>query len=323
MRAAFLVGWVSLSLVAVAHAGEHTARWTRVQIELEGDFSSELESALRADLEASLRADGFALTSPMEGGEEQGATVRVHAPRDELRACVVRIEIAATGRVVERTIHLARVPRDAWSVAIAAGVSEFVRAVSRDSPPREERMSVHAPPLLDHDEGLFDSGVALELETFVPVLSIGMRSAYEHYLGGQTLVGADLHARLFVDSRVALELSLGARLGADMSAAHDPMPSSMLLLDIGSSARILGDPSPVRLDAFVLGRLGQVAFRRGPESVNDGVVAMLRVGLRALVAFERSELGLEVGIGVPVLGLEGVSGVEFRSGVTFFSELIP
>lgn len=323
MRAAVLVGWASLWLVTTAYADDRAARWTRVQIELEGAFSTELESALRADLEASLRADGFALTNSMEGREERSAIVRVRAPSDELRACAVRIEVAATGRVAERTIHLARVPRDAWSVAIAAGVSEFVHAVSRDSLPREGPVSVHGPPDLDTDEDVYDGSAGLEPETFVSALSIGMRSAYEFYSGGQMLVGADLHARLFVASRVALELSLGARLGVDMRTAVEPKQTSMLLVDIGPSARIIDFPSPVRLDAFILGRLGQVAFRAGPESVINGVVAMVRVGFRALVAFERSELGIELGLGVPLLGLEGVSGVEFRGGVTFFSELIP
>jgi hypothetical protein len=337
MRAAFFLGWASLWLATIAHADESRSRWTSIEIALEGAFGVELEAAVRADLEASLRADGLLPMRPTESRARASARVRVRAPSADIRVCAVLIEEGVTGRTLERNIDLARVPRDGWSVAIAAGVSELLRATSPASLGRafrEEPPTMHAPPLIDTSDA--DGGYHEEL-AFVPTLAIGARSAFEFFLGGQMLVGGDVLTRFFFASRLALEVSLGARLGLDVVTPRGRIRSSALLVDVGPNIRILSEPSQVRLDAFLLARVAQVMFEADPypgstAQTAESLVIALRMGMRLLFAIERSEIGIELGLGVPVLGFEvsdersvltGVSGMEVRGGLSFFSEVIP
>ncbi|UJR80080.1 hypothetical protein [Sandaracinus amylolyticus] len=338
---------IELIAGAVAFAQEEIREPApRVELGLEGEWPDALRLAVRADLDAALRAQGLELVHAEDGAERVVATVRVTAPSESAPACLVRIDDVITGKHVERAVDLTRVPSDGWSVAIAAGADELLRAswaelAIADAPPP----AIEPPPAVEAyveqrviapivDERL---AAALSPPLPRPALSLGARGAVEGYLGGLTLFGGDLTVRLYLAERVGLELGLGARVGLDEESARGVVRSWMLGGELGPVFLLVSAPSPVRLEAFVVARAGWLSFEadaNGGSIAQDaaGAVVMARAGLRAALAIDRSELGVALGLGVPILGREaiddrgvvvGLTGLEIHAALSFAVEVLP
>lgn len=318
----------------------------RVELALEGAWPDALRGAVRADLEASLRAQGLELVHAADGAERVVATVRVTAPRDEARSALIAIDDVVTGKHVERAVDLTRVPEDGWSVAIAAGADELLRASWAElailgAPPPAIEPPAAVETLVEDRvvRPLVEQRVARALDPELPrpSLALGARGALESYVGGQTLLGGDLMLRLWLASRVGLELAAGARAGLDVDTARGRVRSWSLGGELGPTFLLVPPPSPVRLEAFVVARVAYVAYDPDANEGSlaqraDGVAVIGRVGLRAAVGIDRSELGVQLGVGVPFLGFDasdesgaitGVSGVEVHAAITFLAEVMP
>lgn len=318
----------------------------RVELALEGAWADPLRVAVRADLEASLRAQRIELVHAADGAERVVATIRITAPSPSVPACLVRIDDAITGKHVERAVDLARVPVDGWSVAIAAGADELLRAswaelAIEDAP----------PPAIDPPDAIaaiveerivgprVERRVAEALSPPLPrpALALGAGFAVEGYLGGQTLLGGDVRVRLWLVDRVGVDLALGGRGGLDVAGEAGVVRSWALGGDLGPTFLLVPAPSPVRLEAFAALRASYLRF---DAEANAGFVAggaeglamIGRAGLRASLAIDRTEVGLAIGAGVPLLGLEardergaitGVSGLEISGALSMMVEALP
>ncbi|MDQ3037125.1 MAG: hypothetical protein M3Y87_32325, partial [Myxococcota bacterium] len=170
-----------------------------------------------------------------------------------------------------------------------------------------------------------------------PALALGARAALEGYLGGQTLLGGDVMLRLWLASRFGLELAAGGRAGLDVDTPRGRVRSWSLGAELGPTFLLVSPPSPVRLEVFVVGRVAYVVYDADASAGSiaqraDGIAVIARAGLRAAFAIDRSELGVQIGVGVPLLGFDasdesgaitGVSGLEVHAAITFLAEVLP
>lgn len=339
-----------IALVSFAWTGEASAQEEapapRVELGLVGEWPDSLRAALRADLGASMRAQGLELVHAEDGAERVVATIRVTAPSPSAPACLVRIDDVLTGKHVERAVDLTRVPSDGWSVAIAAGADELLRASWAElALAGAPEPLVPPPPAVEAivEDRIVAPMIEERLEAALfpplprPTLSLGVRGAVEGSLGGLTLLGGDVAVRLYLVERVGLELALGARGGLDVESARGSVRSWLLGAELGPVFLLVPAPSPVRLEALVTLRAGWLAFEVEPNAGSlaqdhAGGVVVARAGLRAALAVDRSELGVAVGVGVPILGREvsdergaivGLTGLEIHAALSWIVEVLP
>jgi hypothetical protein len=350
MRAAsVLVLGLVLSVSCIARAQEQPGELEpppRIELALDGEWPEPLRVALRADLGASLRGQGLELVHAADGAGRVIATVRVDVPTEDSPRAAVRIEDRITGKHVERTVELRRVPPDGWSVAIAAGADELLRASWAElTVAGAPAPVIEPPPAVEAivEERIVTPIVERHLEEALsppqrrPALSLGVRAALEGYNGGQVHVGGDLMVQIWLIDRLGIELAFGGRGGLDHEAARGRVRSWALGGELGLVALLVSPPSAIRVETFAVVRTSYVAF---DAEANTGSIArdsvglavFGRAGLRAGAAIDRGSVGAELSVGGPFLALDatdergavtGASGIELHAAVYAAFEVAP
>jgi hypothetical protein len=279
-----------------------------VALALEDEWPEPLRVALRADLSASLRDEGFELVHAADGAAGVLALVRIAMlEHGKVR---VRIEDALTERVLE----LAAAPRDAWSVAIAAGADELLRAswvelmlddapppVSPPPPAVERSLARHVAPervrSLRADAGRF---------------RLAARAGLEFYRAGELYLGGDLLARLRLLGPLALELALGGRAAPEHESSGGSVRSWSAGGDLSLALGVLpASLQKLELDLVLGLRAAYVAYQasanQGSTATSaDGALLVLRASARPALRLGPLWLALQLGLGVPLLGVEAV-----------------
>jgi len=294
-------------------------------------------SKVLGDLRAGLSSRGID-TCPDETGpsnEPPLAWVRIAALEKKSVVLTVEIRDAVTAKRVSRDVDLAAVPADGRAFAIALAVDELVWAswaeiaLARKSRQQASSKPRPAPP----PEVV--QGVESELTSSGPAPKLGVRFATEHYLGGQTLLGADAATILPLSERFALDLDAGGRVGLGTDAPHGDVHSSSI--GFGASGRYAFVHSSFADVGLSLGLRAAVVRFRGSASPGaegeevSGLTLYARGG-----PFATLRLGGPVGVdagfgaGAPLRALEatdtgkvvsGVSGAEFFAQLGFTVEL--
>jgi hypothetical protein len=294
-------------------------------------------SRVLGDLRAGLTSRGID-ACPDETGpnnEPPLATVRIAALEKKSVVLTVEIRDAVTAKRVSRDIDLAAVPADGRAFAIAIAIDELVWAswaevaLARKSRKQTTSAPRPAPP----PEVV--KGVESELPSSGPASKLGVRFAMEHYLGGQTLLGADAATILPLGERFALDLDAGGRVGLDADAPHGDVHSSSI--GFGASGRFAFVHTSFADVGVALGvRAAVVRFRgtAAPGAQGEELSGLTVYGRGGAFTGLRLagpvSLDAGFGAGAPFRALEatdagqvvsGVSGAEFYAQLGFTVEL--
>jgi len=289
------------------------------------------------DLRAGLTSRGID-ACPDETGpsnEPPLASVRIAALEKKSVVLTVEIRDAVTAKRVSRDVDLAAVPVDGRAFAIAIAVDELVWAswaeiaLAKKSRQQATSKPRPAPP----PEVV--AGVESELPSSGPAPKLGVRFAVEHYLGGQTLLGADAATILPLSARFALDLDAGGRVGLGTDAPHGDVHSSSI--GFGASGRYAFVHTSFADVGLALGLRAAVVRFRGtaaPGAEGEELSGLTLYGRAGAFAGLRlgGPVGLDAGFGAgaPFRALEatdtgqvvsGVSGAEFFAQLGFTVEL--
>lgn len=301
-----------------------------------GAWPSGFADKVLGDLRAGLDARGID-ACPDETGpssEKPLATVRVAALDRKSVAVTVEIRDAVTAKRVSRDLDLTLVPSDGRAFAIAIAVDELVWAswaeiaLARKS--RQGAANAGRPPPPEVVEG-----VESELPASGPAPKLGVRFAVEHYLGGQTLLGADAATLLPLGARFALNFEAGGRVGLRAQAPHGDVLSSAV--GFGAGGRYAFVRTGFADVGLNLGLRAAVVRFRGAAAPGADAAELSGLTLYARGgAFAALHLGgpfgldAALGAGAPLRALEatdagqvvsGVSGAEFFAQLGFTVEL--
>ena len=292
----------------------------------EGQWPTGFADKVLGDLRAGLTNRGIDACADGTGPSTEPplATVRVASVDKKSVAVSVEIRDAVTEKRVSRDVDLARVPADGRAFATAIAVDELVWASWAEiALAKRHRSERAAPETRKAPPPEVVAGVGRELPS-ERSSELALRFAGEHYLGGQTLLGADAATLLPLSERLMLDLGAGIRQGLRVAAPDGHVLSSAI--GIGGSLRFALVHLPVADVGVSLGsRVASTRFRGaagagGEQAELSGLTAYARAG-----AFTSLHLGGAfrfdgaIGGGAPLRALEatddgrvvtGVSGLE-------------
>jgi hypothetical protein len=159
-----------------------------------------VRDALERQLAAELATHAIDLCRVLPGNPQVLAHVRLQAPLPGLSPALVRIR--TPGASVVRSLDLTTLPHDARPAAVASSVDELLRsllanppAAEPDAPPSDPASSVagHQPRAAQR-----------------PIFEIGAAGAASTFFEQRDALGADLRARYWLSSNVALSTRAGA-----------------------------------------------------------------------------------------------------------------
>jgi hypothetical protein len=321
---------------AEAACGSATRPWVSLGF-ADGSWPPGFAEKVLADLRAGLTSRGIDACPDDSGPLTQPplATVRV-APLDQKSVAVtVEIRDAVTAKRVSRDVDLALVPPDGRAFAIAIAVDELVWASWAEiALARKSRKQAASTPRAAPPPEVVE-GVESELPPSGPAPKLGVRFATEHYLGGETLLGADAAVILPLGERFALDFDAGYRTGVGADAPHGDVHSSSVGFTAGGRyAFVHASFADVGLALGL--RAAVVRFRgsAGPGAEGtelSGLTLFARAGaFTGLRLAGPLALDAGFGAGAPLRALEatdtgqvvsGVSGAEFFAQLGFTVEL--
>lgn len=220
--------------VTPARAGCSTVGNESVVLRLSSDLERGFRVRLLAELDAVLAERGIDVCSEPLAGESPTASITIEAhASDEVEVEVVSRR-EGSERQLQRLVALAEVPRDSRAFTVALVTDELLRAVSTalledlrlDDEPPSAAPALASAPLLDAPAADPEQSRSWR---------VGIRSAAEHFLGGQTHVGGDGLLQMTLGGNFALELALGLRQGLAVDTSNGRVTSHALTA--GSNVR--------------------------------------------------------------------------------------
>jgi hypothetical protein len=217
---------------------------------------------------------------------------------------------------------LDELPADGRAFALAVAAEELLRAswaelALREAPPEVKA----APPQVKNivRDSLTDSPAQADREAMAQRM-VAARLAFEHYLAGQTHVGADLAVRQRLARRFQVEATLGGRTALQEKSASGSVSGYALS---ASAAMLFGFIAEPGLHLFAESgvRGARVWFRGEPTAMGaqgqsfSGWAVFGRGGLGAEVGSSGLSAGLRLGLGAPISTLEARDGDETVTGV--------
>jgi hypothetical protein len=336
---AILLASLGIAWMAPAHAetcGSPQRPWVSLTF-ADGSWAPGFEQKVLGDLRAGLTSRGIDACSGESGpsSEPPLATVRVAALDKKSVAVTVEVRDAVTAKRVSRDVDLAPVPADGRAFAIAIAVDELVWASWAEiALAKKSRQQATSKPRPAPPPEVVE-GVESELPPNGPAPKLGLRFAIEHYLGGQTLLGADAATILPLSERFALDLEAGGRVGLDADAPHGDVHSSSI--GFGASGRYAFVHTSFADIGLALGLRAAVVRFRGsasPGAEGEELSGLTLYGRGGAFTGLRlgGAMGLDAGFGAgaPLRALEatdagkvvsGVSGAEFFARLGFTVEL--
>jgi len=275
------------------------------------------------DLRAGLTNRGIDACADGTGPSKEAPLATVHIASVDKKSVAVSVEVrdAVTEKRVSRDVDLERVPPDGRAFAIAIAVDELVWAswaeiaLAKSRRPKQAAPRASKPPPREVVEGV-EKALPSERSS-----ELALRFAGEHYLGGQTLFGADAATLLPLSERFTLDLGAGIRQGLRVAAPDGHVLSSAI--GLGGSVRLALFRAPAADVGMSLGsRIAVTRFRgaagAGAEQAElSGLTAYARVG-----AFTSLHLGgtfrldAAIGGGAPLRALEASDGGRVVTGVS-------
>jgi hypothetical protein len=324
----FTVTWAARS-EAEPTCGSTTRPWVSITFAA-GDWPRGFGEKVLADLRGGLTNRGIDACADASGpsSERPLATVVVASVDKQSVAVSVEVRDAVTAKRVSRDVDLARVPPDGRAFAIALAVDELVWASWAEVALAKTRSQTPHPATPPPPEVV--AGVASELpRRDEPSSELVLRFAIEHYLGGQTHLGADFGTLVPLAPRFSLDLGAGFRQGLPVSAPDGRVLSSAI--GIGAGLRFALLHSAAADAGLSLGARVAVTQFRGSAGAdadqNDfsGLTVYARFGaFTSLRLTGPLHLDAALGAGAPLRALEAtdnghdVTGV---SGLELFGEL--
>jgi hypothetical protein len=291
-----------------------------------GAWPASFADKVLGDLRAGLTNRGIEACADGTGPTNVQPLASVQIASVDKKSVAVSVEIrdAVTEKRVSRDVDLARVPADGRAFAIAIAVDELVWASWAElALARTRRAAQAVPKQAKAPPPEVVQGVADELPS-QPSSQLDLRFAGEHYLGGQTLLGADLAALLPLAERLTLDLGAGIRQGLRVSAPDGHVLSSAI--GLGASLRFAFLHATAADVGLSLGSRVAITRFRGAALGNaeqaelSGLTAYARAGaFTALHLGGAFRLDGAAGGGAPFRALEatddgrvvtGVSGME-------------
>jgi hypothetical protein len=300
----------------------------RIAVRFEEGWPTALREAVRADLEATMGPQRFELVDS-ESPLEVAASLWLSAPTADRPRCAIRLEDHLMSKRVERTVTLSRVPLDSWSVAIAAGADELLRASWAElALPGAPEPTIEPPEQVVQwvEQTVVEEIVEQHSErrARVPVATIGVRAAVDGFSTGLLQLGGDLSLQLWALPWFAIETAVGGRGMIPLRTARGTVQGWALSGEVGPAFSLLDPSSPIRLQAFVLLRASYASFDAmpAPDSIVTpvaGPALFARVGARGTFAVgEDHQLGAELAIGIPLLGFDVTDERGVLTGMSIF-----
>lgn len=217
---------------------------------------SQLRDALERRLTAELGTRAIDLCRVLPGNPPVLAHVRVQAPAPELSPALIQIRNA--GAAVERRLEIATLPQEARPSAIASAVDELLQALLADA--REGA----AQPLAAAPEEPARGGAARAEQP--PLLELGLAGSASSFLGQRDALGADVLARVWPASSVALSARAGTctRWSRPLERG-EVQPRGDLHVGISAGYRLLPLPSKLQLLAQAALGVARVGFDEQPS----------------------------------------------------------
>ncbi|MES1205694.1 MAG: hypothetical protein ABUS79_07120 [Pseudomonadota bacterium] len=267
--------WVSLQVAAT--------RWTNAQ-----------RATVFSDLAHTLAGQGIAACSnEAHPGGAPLASVTVEIPSEDAGTATVDIEVrdAVTNKRVRRDLDLSRIPEDGRAPAIAIEADELLRAswaeIALDTARGRE---LQVRPQVAGSVAAVLAPARLGASG-----AVGARAAAEYFVGGASLIGADVVARLHLSPRFDLDVAGGARLGVPVAAPHGQVSA----MAAGGAVALLVRVAAGRRTSLAVGpevAASWLEFRAQPDagaqgSTYDDLLVLVRLQLQGRLALGRSVHG--------------------------------
>lgn len=273
------------------------ASWPKLSLALSGEgLLRTIEAATRDELAYEVQQAGFCVAAP---GERAVAQARVEWPASGPLTLSIASVGTQTVRQLSRTLDVSALPPDGWPLAVGASLGELLREARRELP------ALGGAP-----------------EERAPSWAVGLAVSGELYSGGQTHGGLEVFGRFSLTPRLALEPSVGFRLGLVTPAPSGEVAASFfggalhLVVDLLSFSRFV-------LSAVGGARVGLVRFEGRAREPATGAVASswvttARAGLELRLVRPPLLSWLRVMLGAPLVGAaasEGGTRLTAMSGV--------
>jgi hypothetical protein len=289
----------------------------------EGDWPQGFSDKVLGDLRAGLTNRGIDTCSDGSGPSTLPplATVRIASIDGKSVAVSVEVRDAVTEKRVSRDVDLARVPTDGRAFAIAIAVDELVWASWAElALAKSRRAAQAAPKQAKAPPPEVVQGVEDELPS-ERTSELALSFAGEHYLGGQTLFGADLGTLLPLSERFTLDLGAGIRQGLRVAAPDGHVLSSAI--GLGASLRFAllhataADVGVALGSRVAITRFRGAALGDARQAELSGLTAYARAGaFTALHLGGAWRLAAAIGGGAPLRALEATDGGRVVTGVS-------
>jgi hypothetical protein len=278
-------------------------------------FDAGFRALLVAQLEAGLEARHIELCLGGSMPAVAGAASAIALSTGEGESVTVAVRDAITGKLLERAVALAAVPRDARPLTVALAIDELLRAswveLGLPDAPAPARP---VPP---------------EIGALVPTparrrqVELGAALAAERFGGGTTMEGVELVARRTPSGLLIPHLALGLRRGRPVHAADGDVRVAAFDADVGVEVALPPRGRRWELQLGVSARLLRAILSGQPRADARGAAATasalyLVAGLRGAVRLTRAfGLSLAGGFGLPLASVDifdGDTRIEGLSG---------
>jgi hypothetical protein len=215
-----------LAQPAAATCGEHGRPWVALTFAGGQEWPRELRDESSADLRAALRLRGIDVCDADRPAETKPvALLDLHISAAERVRVSIDVRDAITNKRVLRDVDLHSVAPDVRALLLAQAADELLRASWVELAVADAPVPAQPPPL----------AVQLIVQEQVrapaaPRPVIGARVVFEHYTGGQNLLGGDAFLDVWLTRRLGASFGLGLRGGFVVHAADGTIDTRALLV---------------------------------------------------------------------------------------------
>lgn len=314
-----LLSAIALVLTSTAQADSSPCRaeGDYLEMSLEGPWPEGAGGAIFAELESALRVRDIELCVASASPSQAIARIRFeHGPDAHV---VIRVFDRVTDKEVSRSVLVADFGPSARSLALAVAADELVRAswaelILEDSPVQESE----APAVVRR--AVRETSVAYSAQTAERWLSLAF--TVNAYSGGELQLGGSLSLERWLGSRVGIRILGEGRSSILRQGEYGTVRGRVASVGLDVLVR-LSKPRPLSV-AWALGtQVGWIHFATeaapGAAAADQSSVLLgVRTGLSLRYSFDVVRLGVEAGVGAPLIGAAAQDGPRRLTGATGF-----